>query len=494
MMWKQTYGGDFVTRPDRTGKGAAFSVPMQNATLMSGSAPKMGILSRPWNQVVVSLVCWFPLWLPFLWLSGLTLFWVLALLCLWSFSWQRWSAIEGAFALTALSLLLGLIMGQVIGFQSDWVMSSIYHLIHWAILLAFMNIALVVGCSDQSEGLLNKLSVASLLSFMLLVFFTISVLVIVKVQPGQIVFPSLVVGRLFPGLDMLSGFMTVTFAQVSPESAGSELRFLGYGLWTSEGAYLAVVLGLLAMMAAYNKVGWSGIVALEIGVLFVVAMTASRTTILAYMLSMGAWTLLMARYWRLAIALSLPLLVAGAIFFLAFGLDYLVLVFNKANELRAASSGTRFASYRLAIEMTMDYNPVTGLGYTPRILEYIHVPIGSHSSWTSIFIRGGFIGLACFAAVYLLLSRDMVRSCAFIYKASSRLPFTRLLPDIVFGRAVFVTLLWWLTEDLDGPAAGVAFSGLVIGLFVGRYSRHGRQWMVANKTVSSSAATPLRWR
>lgn len=454
-------------------------------------------VSRPWRDVVLSWVCWLPLMMPLAWMSGLTLFWVLMISFSWFVCWRRLSDVELVFVLTAVTLMLGLVIGQIIGLPSERAMSSIYHLIHWIILLAFMNIGVLLGShSDtiESANLLDKLSKASFISLILLVVYLIGVAVYVSVKPGEIVFPTLVVGRLLGGLDMLSGFMTVTLAQVSPASAGAELRFLGYGLWTSEGAYLAVLFGLFSMMVAFRKLGWAGIVGVELGVMLVVAMTGSRTTILAYVLSMGVWALLLARYWRVAVAVGLPLIAGLAVFFLAYGFDYLVNAFHQANEFRAASSGTRFASYRLAFEMTMDQNPVTGLGYTPEILEHILVPIGSHSSWTSILIRGGFVGVITFLVVYVLLARDLLRSWSYLFKASSHQEFSRLLPDFVFNRAVFVTLLWWMTEDLDGPAAGVAFAGLAIGLFVGRQRGHARQWDIGHQNPARGAATPLRWR
>lgn len=493
-MWKLIHNDgsrDLAVKPD-AGQAALF-------TRTSSTSENLGnsFISRPWTQVVLSWVCWFPLLMPLVWMSGLTLFWVLIVSFSWFVCWRRICDVEAAFALTAATLILGLVIGQIIGLPSDRAMSSIYHLIHWIILLAFMNIGVLLSSQSDIMGndkLLEKLSKASLISLILLVLYLVGVALYVAINPGEIVFPTLVVGRLLGGLDMLSGFMTVTLAQVSPASAGAELRFLGYGLWTSEGAYIAVLFGLFTMMIAFRKLGWGGIVAVEVSVLLVVAMTGSRTTILAYILSMGLWALLLARYWRVALAVGLPLIAGGAVFFFAYGFDYLVSAFHQANEFRAASSGTRFASYRLAYEMTMDQNPVTGLGYTPEILEHILVPIGSHSSWTSILIRGGFVGVLAFLVVYILLARDLLRSWSYVFKASAHQASSRLLPDIVFSRAVFVTLLWWMTEDLDGPAAGVAFAGLAVGLFVGRQRSHAHHWDIGNQIPAHGAATPLRWR
>jgi hypothetical protein len=493
-MWKRTKSNGFHGSVGKPGNDLAMSISTPAFTSFDANGREGSFLSQPWERVILALVCWFPLALPFVWISGLTLFWVLMITVGWIVSWRRMSDVEWAFALTALALVIGLIVGQVMGLSSDRAMSSIYHIIHWVILLAFMNAGLLLGMAADADGWMAKLSKAALISFVLMVAYMLVMAVIVSAKPGPIVFPSLIVGTFVPGLEMLSGYLTVTVAKINSISSGSEWRLIGYGLWTSEGAYLAVILGLFAMMAAYAKAGLGAIVAIEVGVLFAIAMTGSRTTIVAYMLSMGVWALLLAHYWRLALALSLPLLAGGAIFFFAYGLDYLVGAFHQANEFRAASSGTRFASYRLAFEMTMDQNPLTGLGYTPKIREYIHVPIGSHSSWTSILIRGGFVGVFAFAVVYILLARDLLRSWSYMFKASSRLPASRLIPDIAFSRAVLVTLLWWLTEDLDGPAAGIAFSGLAIGLFVGRQRSHARHWDFGHQKFARGAATPLRWR
>lgn len=444
---------------------------------------RRSLLDRPLDQLILSWVCLFPLWLIAVWVSGLTLFAVLMMAGFSLFLFSGLTRLEVATVATALLLLLGIGLAMIWGNPGDRAISSIYHIIHWIFLISFMRLGLVLMRSPDRSRWLAKLSVASVISLVIMAIYMVVMAWIISADPVNYRFPSLVIGRLAPDLEFFSGYSNIAVTKINP---GGELRLIGFGLWTSEGAYLAVAIGLFAMMAAYRYLGFAGIVLVEVIIVLVLGLTGSRMTIAAFLLSMGGWLLFFAPYWRqLLVGLS-PLLL-GIVAFLVFdGINLIVDAWHQANEFRQASSGTRFTSYVTAWQLTMEQNPLTGLGYTPEMPELIHVPVGSHSSWTSILIRGGFLAVIGFAWMYWLLIKRLFGAVVMTLGRMKTGDVEACILSILLMRGVLVTLLWWVTEDLDGPAAGVAFAGLVIGLFWGLGER--------GETTGRVAKGNLSWR
>jgi hypothetical protein len=420
------------------------------------------------NRLVMTMACLTPLLLPVIWITGTTLFWVLLVALLNCFRWQRPSAIEWALTAVALLLTLGLVAGQMIGVPSDRAFSSVYHLSHWFILLAFVNIGRSVTANPRNHDLFATLSKGAAVCLCVMVAYMLAAAWYVSTAPRiNIQFPSLLVGTLAPQINMLSGYAMIAVSKVNTISSGLEWRLIGFGLWTSEGAYLASIIGLFAMIQTHAKFGIKALIVIELAVLLALNLAGSRTSSAAYVLSMGVWFIPMARHWRVATVLVAPVMLGAVALFVLYGIDFLSAELEKAYEFRQASSGARFVSYLVAFELVMDRNPLTGLGYMPKIPELVHIPIGSHSSWTSILIRGGFAAVAAFALVHVLLLGKLWTTAVRIQAKAASSSLSDLLPAMVLMRCLIVTLLGWITEDLDGPAAGVAFAGLSIGLFLG---------------------------
>lgn len=463
---------DFGTSAEGNGYAAVPSEPLRSS-----------FLNRPLDQLILSLVCLFPLWLIAVWVSGLTLFAVLLMAGFSLFLFSRLTRLEAATLGTALFLLLGIGLAMIWGNPGDRAISSIYHIIHWVFLISFMRLGLMMMRSPDRARWLTRLSHASLISLIAMVVYMAVMAWIISADPVNYRFPSLVMGRLAPDLEFFSGYSKIAVTKINP---GGELRLIGFGLWTSEGAYLAVAIGLFAMMSAYRYLGIAGIVLVEVAIFVALGLTGSRMTIAAFLLSMGAWLLFFTPYWRqLLVGLS-PLLLGIVAFLLFDGINLIIDAWHRANEFRQASSGTRFTSYVTAWQLTMEQNPLTGLGYTPDMPELIHVPVGSHSSWTSILIRGGFVAVIGFAWMYWLLIKRLFGAVATTLDAIKARDAEQCVLAILLMRGVFVTLLWWITEDLDGPAAGVAFAGLAIGLFWG--------WGEKRSASSELPADNLKWR
>lgn len=442
------------------------------------------------GRIVAVMACLTPVLLPVTWITGTTLFWVLIVALVNCFCWRRPSAVEWALMATALLLVLGLVAGQMIGVPSDRATSSIYHLSHWFVLLAFVNIGRFVTADERNNDLFAMMSKGAALCLCLMVAYLMIVAWFVSKNPlVAIQFPSLIVGKFASEISVLSGYVMIAVNKVNTISSGFEWRLIGFGLWTSEGAYLASIVGLFAMIYTHSRFGITGLIAVEIAVLIALHLAGSRTSSAAYMLSMGAWFVLLGRYWRFAVILAVPLAIGAIALFIGYGMEFLRAEIAEAYEWRQASSGARLVSYLVGIEMVMDRNPLTGLGYLPMIPELVHIPIGSHSSWTSIFVRGGFVALAAFALVHFLLLGKIWKTLLSVKTRAATTSLSGLLPAIMLVRCLIVTLLSWLTEDLDGPAGGVAFAGMAIGLFLGLHSRDND-----TAQVVAESRIRMRWR
>ncbi|WP_337245965.1 O-antigen ligase family protein [Luteimonas sp. gir] len=92
---------------------------------------------------------------------------------------------------------------------------------------------------------------------------------------------------------------------------------------------------------------------------------------------------------------AIPLLLVAAVMFLPAAIE-------RANSARESSSSTRFASYTASIDVTMQGNPLFGLGIKPRSDDNF-IPIGSHSTVLSTLVRGGLIGSSLAVIAFIVM-------------------------------------------------------------------------------------------
>ena len=74
--------------------------------------------------------------------------------------------------------------------------------------------------------------------------------------------------------------------------------------------------------------------------------------------------------------------------------------------------------------MVMAQNPLTGLGIKPLDRALMEIPIGSHSTISSTFAKGGFIALGVLGTIFAALIGGVVRA-----------PGAALVPARAAGRA-----------------------------------------------------------
>lgn len=119
---------------------------------------------------------------------------------------------------------------------------------------------------------------------------------------------------------------------------------------------------------------------LRAGFYFVALFKKSQRSIVAY---------------ALALTLALGVIAASA---------YVTALWEGINQSRAGSSELRFRVYELSIKSVLDQHPLLGFGVKHREDNITVIPIGSHSTFISIFYKSGllgFIALLGFVANYV---------------------------------------------------------------------------------------------
>jgi hypothetical protein len=171
-------------------------------------------------------------------------------------------------------------------------------------------------------------------------------------------------------------------------------RVFLFSPWYTAGALTLYLSGLFAMVSAVLA-GRSRHHELLLEALLFVAIlaTLTRTVLAIHLIAFVTSSVLFSDRRRLL--LSLFGLALAAIALLAG--DFL----TRALEFRAYSTDARLESYLLGFTEAWRHNPVLGLGYKPDIAG-LDIPAGSHSSFTSLFVRGGLVALLLFGLFYYL--------------------------------------------------------------------------------------------
>lgn len=166
--------------------------------------------------------------------------------------------------------------------------------------------------------------------------------------------------------------------------------------------------------------------------------TQSRVMTLAFILSTLMFYLIYFRRYKIIGGL-LKIFTPFVMFLMIFGLFELA---SFLSGFRGASEDARFTSYITGINMVLDNNLAFGLGIKPDSPAGLDIPIGSHSSFISIFVKYGLVGLFFLITLlvimpiingYYLLKRNLLDS-----------------PQIYFFiRTIPIIILWILFQDID---------------------------------------------
>ena len=412
---------------------------------------------------------------PLNWLLGTTLLWVFVVGLVLARPLYRASFIEWACVFLCAALVLGLSVAVMVdGVPEERLIGPIFNV---AIILVF---AVFVNFGRKAQAVrLAARAPADRIYQMAFWCFGLQAAVIGGSQlfisltgMNEVSIPTLVgLGGELPGI--LSYYSSIFLTIRDGFEIDADPRIVGVGIYPTEGAILVLTVGLLAAIHACQRGRYALAVLIECVIAVSLIVMGSRTTLAAYGASLALLFALGGRRLLGLVLMCSPVIACVLLLAAIYGPELVGAMFDMANQSRADSSATRFSSYMLAIAMVLDNNPLTGLGILPRIDSLLDIPIGSHSSWTSLFTRGGFIALSVWFVLNAGLIAKVVRSQWLLYVQDPSVAPSRQLELVNLSRCIVVVMFWWLTEDFDFPAHHVVIAGLSIGLFWGALEAAG---------------------
>lgn len=190
---------------------------------------------------------------------------------------------------------------------------------------------------------------------------------------------------------------------------------------------------------SYSKVGRLISIVFLLAMFIGVVLTLSRATIAGYIL--GALMLFAAAIPRKFYMLIIPVLPVVIIM----AVPHLLDLYQASLESRQGSTDTRFFSYLLSLNIVLSENIFTGIGVKPRY-EHMLIPVGSHSTFVGVLVRGG--GFALFFAMMLFILipiKRCVRIFFYMNKLGEGVP-----REAIYMIACYICcLLFLLFQDID---------------------------------------------
>ncbi len=423
--------------------------------------------------------------IPLNWLLGTTLLWVYAAAALLLVRPQRLSALEWIFIAMCAMLTLSIVIGLNQISDGERIVASLYNISVIVIFIAFANAARKIQSPGSSADCgPSPIYRAAFWCFAVQITFILALSVYVRgSSPRDIPFSTLLLGAFgeLPGI--LSQYSQSFLSIIDWQATGPEYRVYGFGIYANEGAILIVLVGLLAATHSYRQRRFVTLLGIEALTGLALFLMGSRTTFLAYLLSLGLMVALGGRrIVRLAL-LCIPLIAVLSVIGMTYGPRFVGTALHHASDSRAGSSNERFKTYNRAIETVQETNLLTGLGIKPRDDSFAAIPIGSHSSFISMLTRSGLIGLALWTVFSLLLIAQVICSQWLLYGDDPRIHPARRAELAYLSRCILVLLMWWTTEDFDAPVHQAAVAALCLGLF----------WNLLPKAIET-ASPARRWR
>jgi len=409
------------------------------------------------------------LWLvPVNWVLGTSLLWFYALAVVMAGGMRRPCALEWTLIGLSTALALGLVAAGGGGAGADRLLAALYNLSLIVAMVIVLNAARAAA-AELGPGEFAPIWRAALALLLVQVAWVLCTEALVR-QLGifNIEFRTLLLGSVGPLPGVLAEYARAVVVITDWTKAGAGPRVHGFGLYATEGALLVALAGSLAAVQLHKARRWVLLTALaEAATLAALVLMASRTTLLGYVVSSALLGGLMGRRSLPALVAGMPVILLAAGLAATAGPGLVADLFSSINESRAGSSETRFLSYRLAIDMVLEQNPLTGLGIKPRDPSLLEVPIGSHSTFVSVFTKGGFLALAFLASFYVLAIIRLAALQRRLYAGDPGLDRGQRIELVCLSRATAVLLTWWTTEDFDAPAHAALLGSLCLGLLWG---------------------------
>ena len=183
-----------------------------------------------------------------------------------------------------------------------------------------------------------------------------------------------------------------------------------------------------------SKLRWLFLMCMFIGVI----LTLSRATVTGYIL--GIMIVVFASISKRMLGVLLPLI----LIFIMLSVPYLVELFQVGLESRQGSANTRMFSYLLSIDIVLKENFLTGIGVKPRY-EHMLIPVGSHSSFIGLMVRGGGVALIMAFFMFVILP---IAKCYSIYVSRLKDSSLDQVPLYLIG-CYICCLLFLVFQDID---------------------------------------------
>jgi O-antigen ligase len=257
--------------------------------------------------------------------------------------------------------------------------------------------------------------------------------------------------------DIIKGSMLINIVRTDWFSGHPWPRVSGFFIYPTALGMGMIVIMLMSFLY-YRSVKMNKLkVALEIGIMFIpLFFSLSRTVFVAFMfafLIVHALSLSKGKklYLNLSILCFLSILIVPTVFFIQEVFEFFL-------EAREGSTNLREKVYLLAISTALN-NPILGIGVKYEV-PGIEIPIGSHSSYISIFLKTGFLGLISVLTFQLTIILNWIKAKSFIKDSFQRILWKYL------GVIYFSINIWMITEDIDAPQIVALFYFITCGLIV----------------------------
>lgn len=182
-------------------------------------------------------------------------------------------------------------------------------------------------------------------------------------------------------------------------------------------------------------------------------MTLSRMSILVGLLSVSVVFLLQKKK-------ALPWIVL-LILVVVFASPWILKATDVIWGLRQDSSETRFALYRYSLQQLQGVDWILGLGIKNRGETFIF-PIGSHSTYVSLCVKTGILGLSTFILFQTTLFLRWFHLRDFAMQEAGAFYLWRGL-----GWVFIAMMIWTMTEDIDAPQLVAFLYFSLVGIFEG---------------------------
>ena len=214
--------------------------------------------------------------------------------------------------------------------------------------------------------------------------------------------------------------------------------------WYTAGAMLVACTGLLTLSyASQRRNGPYKELFVEALLVLTIFITLSRTTLLMYIIGFVFVSFLLKDSKRILIVIVASLLLT------AYFMTTLDLV--EITSFRSYSNESRLTAYIMGINLALNESVLFGYGVKPRV-DGLSIPIGSHSSWISFFVRGGVVGVILFACwMYIIPMLNLVRK----FPTLMRLDYKKRMMVAGPLRFQLLTFGWVFLQEIDTAALAV---------------------------------------